>query len=123
MHRYRSHSKVAKTQVAEPLLPFRLGAGQFATICLLHARSGSRPGAPPAPPSLVWASLPMPISRVVPALLSGVLMSMLGYRTPFTILAKLAPAGQTIIRQRDTGSPIWIRYHVLVGFRFGMGLQ
>lgn len=100
----------------------RLGAGQIVAIYLLHARSGSRPAAPPAPSSLVWASLPMPILRVVLALLLGVLMSMLGHRTPFTILAaKLASAGLSSIRQPDPGSPLWIRYQVLFGFGFVMG--
>ncbi|KAL1860425.1 hypothetical protein Daus18300_009198 [Diaporthe australafricana] len=70
--------------------------------------------------------LPLLISGVVLALLSGVLVTVLGYFTPIMILGTVLMsigAGLSSTWQPDTRSPAWIGYQILFGVGFGMGLQ
>jgi hypothetical protein len=71
-------------------------------------------------------NIPILLSVVVGTILSGGLVTKVGYYTPFmlasTVLTSIG-AGLLTTLDLDTSSPKWIGYQVICGFGIGMGLQ
>ena len=70
--------------------------------------------------------LPLVLSTVLTGIISGVLVSKIGYYTPFFILCSiLSPIGGGLISTftPTTGHSKWIGYQVLFGFALGLGMQ
>ncbi|KAK4126814.1 MFS general substrate transporter [Parathielavia appendiculata] len=70
--------------------------------------------------------LPVLIGLVVMLLVSGALVSLIGYYTPFMILASiLTPIGEGLMSTWtvDTTFSQWFGYEALTGLAFGMGMQ
>lgn len=71
-------------------------------------------------------NLPLVISLVIGGIAAGLLVSKIGYYTPFMIgTAVLMPIGAGLITtfHLDTSSAAWIGYQVLFGFGLGIGMQ
>jgi hypothetical protein len=71
-------------------------------------------------------SLPMVLSLVVAAILSGAIITNTGYYNPFFFMCStLMSIGTGLITtfQMDTGSPKWIAYQFIFGLGLGMGMQ
>ncbi|KAH8881291.1 MFS general substrate transporter [Thozetella sp. PMI_491] len=71
-------------------------------------------------------NLPMLISVVLMSLLSGGLVTALGYYTPFMIVGTIfASVGYGLLStfHPDTAQPMWIGYQILAGAGVGLGLQ
>lgn len=71
-------------------------------------------------------SFPMVIGMVVCAMLVGVLVTTLGYYTPFMILSTILTtigAGLMSTLAVNSGHPAWIGYQALLGIGVGTGLQ
>jgi len=71
-------------------------------------------------------NLPMILGVVIISMLSGSLVTMLGYYTPFMIVsAVLTSIGAGLITtfQVDTNHPQWIGYQFILGAGLGFGLQ
>ncbi|KAJ0121621.1 hypothetical protein J7T55_008787 [Diaporthe amygdali] len=103
---------------------FCLGASQFIMIYYVPIWFQAVQGVSAVESGL--RVLPMLISSVVLALLSGVAVTLIGYYTPFMILTTILMSigsGLSSTWQPDTGSPVWIGYQILFGAGFGMGLQ
>lgn len=71
-------------------------------------------------------NIPVLIAVVIGTILSGGLITKIGYYTPFmlasTVLTSIG-AGLLTTFALDTGSPKWIGYQVICGFGIGLGLQ
>jgi len=71
-------------------------------------------------------NIPVLLAVVVGTIVSGGLVSKIGYYTPFmlasTVLTSVG-AGLFTTFELDTGSPKWIGYQVICGFGIGLGLQ
>jgi len=70
--------------------------------------------------------LPLVLSTVVSSIVSGVLVSKIGYYTPFFLLSSiLSPIGGGLISTftPTTNHSMWIGYQVLFGFSLGLGMQ
>ncbi|KAJ7182973.1 major facilitator superfamily domain-containing protein [Mycena crocata] len=70
--------------------------------------------------------LPLILSLVVSSLISGGLVSTVGYYTPFMILGSLLTsigAGLLSTFEVDTGHAMWIGYQVMYGLGVGAGIQ
>lgn len=71
-------------------------------------------------------NIPVLLSVVIGTIVSGALVSQIGYYTPFmlasTVLTSVG-AGLLTTFELDTGSPKWIGYQVICGFGIGLGLQ
>lgn len=73
-----------------------------------------------------YSTLPLILSLVASSILSGVLVSRLGYCNPVLIAsAILAPVGAGLLSllRPNTGHPMWLGLQVLFGFSVGLGLQ
>ncbi|KAI4212412.1 MAG: hypothetical protein LQ351_004844 [Letrouitia transgressa] len=71
-------------------------------------------------------NIPVLLSVVVGTILSGALVTKIGYYTPFMIASSMLTsigAGLLTTFEPDTGHPKWIGYQVIVGFGIGLGLQ
>lgn len=71
-------------------------------------------------------NLPMLISVVLFSLVAGVIVSVVGYYTPFMLLSTvLMSVGYGLIStfQPDTGAGVWIGYQILAGAGVGFGMQ
>jgi MFS family permease len=71
-------------------------------------------------------NIPILLAVVVGTILSGGLVTKIGYYTPFMIAATVITsigAGLLTTWDVDTGSGKWIGYQVLTGFGIGLGLQ
>jgi hypothetical protein len=71
-------------------------------------------------------SLPMVLSLVVAAIMSGAIITNTGYYNPFFFMCStLMSIGTGLITtfQTDTGSPKWIGYQIIFGLGLGMGMQ
>jgi hypothetical protein len=69
-------------------------------------------------------NLPMLISTILLSIMSGGLVTKLGYYTPFMIAATVLMsigAGLVSTFKPDTPSPKWIGYQILFGIGYGMG--
>jgi hypothetical protein len=70
--------------------------------------------------------LPMILSFVVGSILSGGLVTAIGYYTPFLILGSiLAGVGTGLVStfKTNSGSGKWISYQIICGLGMGMGVQ
>ncbi|OAX82499.1 hypothetical protein ACJ72_03154 [Emergomyces africanus] len=70
--------------------------------------------------------LPIMISLVVGGMVAGVLVSKIGYYTPFMILSSVSTSigvGLITTFTKETGHGKWIGYQVLYGFGLGAGMQ
>ncbi|KAH8646121.1 major facilitator superfamily domain-containing protein [Xylariales sp. PMI_506] len=70
--------------------------------------------------------LPLFIATVVGSLSSGIIISRVGYYTPFFILSSIImPIGAGLLSTftPTTGHPRWIGYQVVLGFGLGLGSQ
>jgi hypothetical protein len=71
-------------------------------------------------------NIPVLLAVVVGTIVSGGLVSKIGYYNPFmlasTVLTSVG-AGLFTTFELDTGSPKWIGYQVICGFGIGLGLQ
>lgn len=71
-------------------------------------------------------NIPMVLGVVVFSMLSGILVTVLGYYAPFTLLASIFMAvggGLLTTFKPSTGHPAWIGYQVLFGAGVGFGMQ
>lgn len=71
-------------------------------------------------------NLPMIMGLVIMSVMSGGLISKIGYYTPFMIGSSVliaVGAGLLSTWQVDTGHAKWIGYQVIVGFGVGLGMQ
>ena len=71
-------------------------------------------------------SLPLVLSLVVASIITGGLVSRIGYYTPFMILSSImmsVGAGLVTTFDIDTPSAKWIGYQFICGFGLGMGIQ
>lgn len=71
-------------------------------------------------------NLPMLISVVLFSLVAGIVVSVVGYYTPFMLVSTvLMSVGYGLIStfQPDTGAGIWIGYQILAGAGVGFGMQ
>lgn len=71
-------------------------------------------------------NLPMLISVVLFSLVAGVIVSVVGYYTPFMLVGTvLMSIGYGLIStfQPDTGAGVWIGYQILAGAGVGFGMQ
>lgn len=71
-------------------------------------------------------NIPVLLAVVVGTIISGGLVSKVGYYTPFMLLSTVLTsvgAGLFTTFEVDTGSPQWIGYQVICGFGIGLGLQ
>lgn len=71
-------------------------------------------------------NLPMLISVVLFSLVAGVVVSVVGYYTPFMLVSTvLMSVGYGLIStfQPDTGAGVWIGYQILAGAGVGFGMQ
>lgn len=71
-------------------------------------------------------NLPMILGVVIFSIVSGGLVTVLGYYTPFMIASSVIMsigAGLLTTLEVDTGSPKWIGYQALFGIGIGLGLQ
>jgi hypothetical protein len=71
-------------------------------------------------------NLPMILSQVILSIVSGAIVSTLGYYTPFMLASSVIMAigaGMISTFQVDTGSPKWIGYQILFGTGVGVGMQ
>jgi MFS family permease len=73
-----------------------------------------------------YSTIPFILSLVVASILSGVLVTRIGYYNPSLISgAVLAPIGVGLLTlfRPDTNHSMWIGVQVLIGFAVGLGLQ
>ncbi|RHZ55920.1 MDR family MFS transporter [Aspergillus thermomutatus] len=71
-------------------------------------------------------NLPMLLGTVIMSLLSGVMVSALGYYTPFMLISSVIMtigAGLLSTLKVDSGHAVWIGYQALAGIGVGLGLQ
>ena len=71
-------------------------------------------------------NIPILLAVVVGTILSGALVTNLGYYTPFMLASSALTsvgAGLLTTFEPDTGSPKWIGYQIICGFGIGLGLQ
>lgn len=71
-------------------------------------------------------NIPILLSIVVGTILSGALVTKLGYYTPFMVASSVLTsvgAGLLTTFELDTGSGKWIGYQVICGLGIGLGLQ
>jgi hypothetical protein len=71
-------------------------------------------------------NLPMILSLVILSMLSGGLVTVVGYYTPFMLCSSILMAigaGLLSTFQTDTGHSKWIGYQVLFGAGVGLGMQ
>lgn len=71
-------------------------------------------------------NIPVLIAVVIGTLLSGGLITKIGYYTPFMLASSVLTsigAGLLTTFELDTGSSKWIGYQVICGFGIGLGLQ
>ncbi|KAL8717164.1 MAG: hypothetical protein Q9225_005574 [Loekoesia sp. 1 TL-2023] len=71
-------------------------------------------------------NIPVLIACVVGSILSGMLVSAVGYYAPFMLLSSALTsigAGLLTTWQVDTGHAKWIGYQAVIGFGIGLGLQ
>ncbi len=71
-------------------------------------------------------NLPTIMGLVIMSVISGILISNIGYYTPFMIASSVLMAvgvGLLSTWQVDTGSAKWIGYQVIFGFGVGLGMQ
>ncbi|RYP81618.1 hypothetical protein DL769_001919 [Monosporascus sp. CRB-8-3] len=113
-----------RTVWASALYAFTLGSSQFIMIYYVPIWFQAVQGVSAIESGI--RNLPLLISSVVLALICGVMVTVLGYYTPFMLLGTImmsAGAGLISTWQPETGSPSWIGYQILFGAGFGMGLQ
>ncbi|KAK0650673.1 Efflux pump roqT [Lasiodiplodia hormozganensis] len=70
--------------------------------------------------------LPLILSLVVASIITGILVSRIGYYTPFLIACSVVSAvgaGMLTTFKTDSGRDEWIGYQVLFGFGLGLGMQ
>ncbi|KAL9613423.1 MAG: hypothetical protein Q9167_002021 [Letrouitia subvulpina] len=70
--------------------------------------------------------LPLVLSLVVGSILTGAMVTAIGYYTPFLIASSCVMsvgAGLCSTFGVHTGAPTWIGYQVVVGFGIGLGMQ
>lgn len=70
--------------------------------------------------------LPLVLSLVVGSILTGAMVTAIGYYTPFLIASSCimsVGAGLCSTFGVHTGAPTWIGYQVVVGFGIGLGMQ
>ncbi|KAB2574847.1 Efflux pump roqT [Lasiodiplodia theobromae] len=70
--------------------------------------------------------LPLILSLVVASIITGILVSRIGYYTPFLIACSVVSAvgaGMLTTFETDSGRGEWIGYQVLFGFGLGLGMQ
>jgi len=71
-------------------------------------------------------NIPILLAVVVGTMLSGALVTKIGYYTPFMLASSVLTsigAGLLTTFTVDTASPKWIGYQVVIGFGIGLGLQ
>ncbi|KAF7122680.1 hypothetical protein CNMCM5793_000790 [Aspergillus hiratsukae] len=71
-------------------------------------------------------NLPMLLGTVLMSLLSGVMVSTIGYYTPFMLIASVIMtigSGMLSTLKVDSGHAVWIGYQALAGIGIGLGLQ
>ena len=71
-------------------------------------------------------NLPVVLSLVVASISAGILVTKLGYYTPFMILSSIVTSiatGLITTFQTDSGPGVWIGYQVLYGLGVGFGMQ
>ncbi len=71
-------------------------------------------------------NLPMILGVVIMSVLSGGLVTALGYYTPFMIISSIlmgVGGGLIATFETDTNSPRWIGYQAIYGFGVGFGMQ
>ncbi|KAK3940919.1 hypothetical protein QBC46DRAFT_449140 [Diplogelasinospora grovesii] len=71
-------------------------------------------------------NLPMLLSVVIASILSGGLITAIGYYTPFMLVCSVFTAigfGLLSTFQPDTSRPVWIGYQILAGAGVGFGMQ
>ncbi len=71
-------------------------------------------------------NLPMILGLVIMSIISGVLITNIGYYTPFMILGSIFMAIGTGLMSTwkvDTGHAMWIGYQAMYGFGVGFGMQ
>lgn len=71
-------------------------------------------------------TIPLVLSLVVGAILSGAIITRTGYYVPWMYVSAIlmsVGAGMTTTFQLNTGSSAWIGYQVLFGLGLGMGMQ
>jgi hypothetical protein len=71
-------------------------------------------------------NLPMLISVVVLSVLAGIVVTIVGYYTPFMILGTIMISigfGLMTKFHPDTSKPVWIGYQIIAGAGVGFGMQ
>lgn len=113
-----------RTVWAGAFFAFTVGASFFLAIYFLPLWFQAVKGASAVRSGIM--NLPMLISVVVFSLISGALVTVLGYYTPFMIVSTVIMSigyGLIYTFRPDTASSVWIGYQVLAGTGIGLGLQ
>ena len=116
---------VKKRSIAAALwFGFFLGSGMFVMLYYLPIWFQAIKGSSAVESGIML--LPMILSVVVSSLSSGILVSKIGYYTPFFILSSIfMPIGAGLMSTftPDTGHAKWIGYQVIFGIGLGFGSQ
>ncbi|KAL5341493.1 major facilitator superfamily domain-containing protein [Aspergillus crustosus] len=106
------------------LFCFSLGAAFFTILYYLPIWFQAIKGSSATKSGIM--NLPMLLSSVIFAMLSGVFVTTVGYYTPLMYLSPVLMtigAGLLTTFTPETGHPAWIGYQVLLGIGIGIGLQ
>ncbi len=71
-------------------------------------------------------NIPMILGLVILSIVSGVIITILGYYTPWMILSSVlmaTGAGLLSTFKLETGHAMWIGYQIIYGFGVGAGMQ
>lgn len=103
---------------------FFMGSAFFVTIYYLPIWFQAVKGVSPYESGI--RNIPILLAVVVGTILSGALVTKIGYYTPFMLASSVLTsvgAGLLTTFEIDTGSSKWIGYQVICGFGIGLGLQ
>ncbi|KAJ5419113.1 uncharacterized protein N7487_002663 [Penicillium crustosum] len=103
---------------------FSVGAAFLSSVYFLPMWFQAVKNASPVSSGIM--NLPMLISVVVTSLLAGIIITFIGYYTPFMILGSILLAigyGLMSMFHTDTSKGIWIGYQIVTGAGAGSGMQ
>ncbi|KAJ5804551.1 uncharacterized protein N7518_000854 [Penicillium psychrosexuale] len=106
------------------LYSFCLGAAFLSSVYFLPIWFQAVKNASPVSSGIM--NLPMLISVVVASILSGIIITFVGYYTPFMIAGTVLLAigyGLMSMFHTDTSKAVWIGYQIIAGAGAGLGMQ